>query len=106
MNVKLKDGRIFPIENGSVIALDDNGETIEVNVEDIESIVEETIDWEHRRYEIAKESIAAIMSNSDFYEQVLCINAEKNKRYIPTIISEAAVAFSDALIKELKNKKK
>lgn len=37
MNVKLKDGRVLPIEKGSYIALDNNGDTVEVRIEDIES---------------------------------------------------------------------
>lgn len=63
-----------------------------------------TVDWEQRRYEIAKEAMTAIMSNSDFYEQVLYENAEKGQRQIQKSISSAAVIFADALIQELKIK--
>ncbi|UVQ00632.1 hypothetical protein NXW51_12080 [Bacteroides fragilis] len=61
------------------------------------------IDWEQRRYEIAKETVTAIMSNEDFYHQVLCEGAEHGQRQIQTNIARAAVIFADALIKELKN---
>lgn len=62
----------------------------------------EAIDWEQRRYEIAKETVTAIMSNEDFYHQVLCEGAEHGQRQIQTNIARAAVIFADALIKELK----
>lgn len=64
-----------------------------------------TVDWEQRRYEIAKEAMTAIMSNADFYEQVLYESAEKGQRQIQTSISIAAVIFADALVEELKKKK-
>ena len=35
----------------------------------------DNIDWEQKRYEIAKETVTAIMSNEDFYHQVLCEGA-------------------------------
>lgn len=64
----------------------------------------DNIDWKQRRYEIAKEAMTAIMSNAEFYEQVLEVNAEKGQRQIQVSISEAAVIFADALIDELKKK--
>ena len=60
-----------------------------------------SIDWEQRRYETAKEAISAIMSNDDFYKQVLYEGAELNNRSIPHCIVKAAYAFADALIEEL-----
>lgn len=60
------------------------------------------IDWEQRRYEIAKESITAIMSNNEFLDLVLDIESNKNNREIPKAVGIAAVAFADALIEELK----
>lgn len=64
-----------------------------------------SIDWEQRRYEIAKETVTAIMSNEDFYHQVLCEGAEHGQRQIQTNIARAAVIFADALIEELKTEK-
>ena len=61
-----------------------------------------SIDWEQRRYEIAKETVTAIMSNEDFYHQVLCEGADHGQRQIQTNIARAAVIFADALIKKLK----
>lgn len=73
---------------------------------ELEFIKEEpckTIDWEQRRYEIAKEAICAIMSNEEFYAQVLYEGSELNgRRGIPCNVSHAAVVFADALIAELK----
>lgn len=40
MKAKLKDGRILPIEKNSLIALDNNGDTLEVSINDIECFVE------------------------------------------------------------------
>ena len=64
------------------------------------------IDWEQRRYEIAKEAITAIMSNEDFYHQVLYEGAEHGQRKIQVNIASAAVIFADALIEELKKGKR
>lgn len=61
-----------------------------------------SIDWEQRRYEIAKETVTAIMSNEDFYHQVLCEGAVRGQRQIQTNIASAAVVFADALIEELR----
>lgn len=51
-----------------------------------------TIDWEYRRYEIAKEMMAAFLSNSsrEVYEGTFKTQAEY------------AVAFADELIAKLK----
>lgn len=51
-----------------------------------------TIDWEYRRYEIAKEMMAAFLSNSsrEVYEGSFKTQAEY------------AVVFADALIEELR----
>ena len=52
------------------------------------------IDWEQRRYEIAKDILTAWYSNSDRWTSV----------GIPKDDSEAAVRYADALIKALKEK--
>lgn len=49
-----------------------------------------TIDWEQRRYEIAKDVLAAVLNAKSYYPQ------EKEA-------AELAVIYADALIKELKN---
>ena len=63
-----------------------------------------TIDWEQRRYEIAKEAMAGILSNEDSVDYA-CSEAEysKNEKHTcPKAISKYAVACADALIAELK----
>ena len=74
-----------------------------LDFKDVEEELTKEIDWEQRRYEIAKEAISAIMSNGEFYDQVLYEGAQLNgSRTIPVNISHAAVVFADALIAELK----
>lgn len=92
MKVKLKDGRVLPIEEGSLIALNNNGDTFEVNVEDINSFIDNKINWEQRRYETAKELLAAFMSNS-------CSNVFGGSKESQ---AKDAVEYADALINELK----
>lgn len=127
MKAKLKKtGEIINIAEYDIVKLDkcdSYGSPIEVPYEDVEqfyddkgiplgmpivfpSVVESnfSIDWETRRYEIAKEAMTAIMSNADFYGQVLDQSAEKGQRQIQNSISEAAVIFADALIAELQKK--
>ena len=53
---------------------------------------EKGIDWEQRRYEIAKDMIAAFLSNS--CSNVYLGNHDEQAKY--------AVTFADALIAELK----
>lgn len=62
-----------------------------------------SIDWEQRRYEIAKDSIVAIMSNYELYKQVLCEEAEVGCNVIPSAIAKASIIFADSLIRELKS---
>lgn len=92
MKAKLKDGRILPIENGSVIALDNNGETVEVYVEEIDSFINDSVDWGKRRYEITEDILAAFMSNSN----------PNVYGGLPEKKAKEAVIYADALIEELK----
>lgn len=131
MKAKLKKtGEIINIADYATVALDrcdSYGTPIELVFDEVEEFLDDkglplgfekqmkaprpiileptpTVDWEQRRYEIAKEAMTAIMSNADFYEQVLYESAEKGQRQIQTSISIAAVIFADALVKELKTK--
>lgn len=62
------------------------------DLEVIDKTEDKAVDWEQRRYEIAKEMMAAFLSNSsrEVYEGPFKTQAEY------------AVAFADALIAELK----
>lgn len=55
----------------------------------------ENIDWEQRRYEIAKDALAAQISDVEYAEN----NSEQ-------ILAKYAVKYADALIKELKGDEK
>lgn len=128
MKAKLKKtGEIINIAEYDVVKLDkcdSYGCSIEIPYEEVEqfyddkgvplgmpivfpSVIEADFDinWEQRRYEIAKESITAIMSNDDFLGLVIEVESSKNNREIPKAVSVAAVAFADALIEELKKEK-
>lgn len=97
MNVKLKDGRIFPIEENSLIALNDNGETLEVNVDEIESFGCDCIDWNERRYELAKEYSKIFINLQHEKDRIDC------GCYVPNVV-EWSVEIADALIAELQKK--
>lgn len=58
----------------------------------IQNMNQNEIDWEQRRYEIAKDVLAAFMSNS-------CDNVYSGT---PEKQSKDAVVYADALINELK----
>lgn len=55
-------------------------------------IIRPAIDWEQRRYEIAKDLLAAFLSNSN--QEVWTGNAQNQ--------AKDALHYADALIKELK----
>lgn len=103
MRLKLKDGRILPIEKGSMIALDDRGETLEVNVEDVDSVITDGINWEQRRYEIAKEMLHAIYIDDGNAERDDDSDLNFEFKSLQGSAREA-VRFADALIEELKKK--
>ncbi len=58
------------------------------------------VDWEQRRYEIAKDMMAAIMNNPDIAAGVAC--EPKVAADIPVTLAELSVTFADALIEELR----
>lgn len=118
MKAKLKKtGEIINIAEYDMVKLDkcdSYGNPIEIPYEDVEqfyddkgvplgmpivfpSVIESnfSIDWEQRRYEIAKDMIAAFMSNS-------CSNVFGGSRETQ---AKDAVEYADALIEELKKGK-
>lgn len=61
---------------------------------------EKNIDWEKRRYEIAKEAMQGILSNESI---VIMLNDKSNEYYsMAKDIGKAAVTYADSLIAELK----
>lgn len=62
---------------------------------DFEPIVENNIDWEQRRYELARVAMQGILSNPDL--------TDKGWDGIPSMI-KACICYADELIKQLKEK--
>lgn len=117
MKVRLKNGEVLNIASYYRITLescDGWGNPIEVEWKDVEQILDDDgcplgmpkfpkgriielhpdIDWEQRRYEIAKEITAALAANP--YEQMVRASGEE--------LSKWGVEIADALIEELESK--
>lgn len=60
------------------------------------------IDWEQRRYEIAKDAMCAILSNPAIVDKVT--TAGEPVRKVPAAITETSAKLADLLIEELKKK--
>jgi hypothetical protein len=60
----------------------------------------ETIDWEQRRYELAKSAMQGILS--DINQSHYACSEENYEKYIPKGIAKFAIVCADALINELK----
>lgn len=58
------------------------------------------IDWEQRRYEIAKDMMAAIMNNPDIAAGVAC--EPEPREDVPATLAKLSLTFADALVDELK----
>ena len=71
----------------------------EDNWQDLDQL--KIIDWEARRYQIAKSAMIAIMSNKEVYNMALD-ESGKRDRCVPEIMAHTACVFADALVKELK----
>lgn len=59
------------------------------------------IDWETRRYQIAKSAMIAVMGNKEVYDLALRENGT-GSICVPNVVAHAACVFADSLIKELK----
>lgn len=115
MKAKLKNGEVIKIADYDFVELehcDSYGDPIQVKWDEIEQILDDDgcplgmpkfpkgriiehhpdIDWEARRYEIAKEVTAALAANP--YEQIVRASEEE--------LSKWGVEIADALIEELK----
>lgn len=60
------------------------------------------IDWEQRRYEIAKDMMAAIMNNPDIAAGVAC--DPEPREDVPDTLAKVSLTFADALVAALKKK--
>lgn len=102
-----KTGEIANIADYARVTLDQCdswGNPIELGFDEVEILQETTsdIDWEQRRYEIAKNCINGILGNDEMKDLANDAGVEMNCRYIPTNVAKMSVAFADALIAELK----
>lgn len=57
-------------------------------------------DWEQRRYEIAKDMMAAIMNNPDITAGLAC--EPKPQEDVPATLARVSLILADALVVELK----
>lgn len=92
-----KTGEIINIAPYARVTLDlcdSYGNPIELGFDEVEILQEQTsdIDWEERRYEIAKSMIAAFLSNSN-----VAVHGDSAEEHVSD-----AVLYADALIAELK----
>lgn len=58
------------------------------------------IDWEQRRYEVAKDMMAAIMNNPDIADGIA--REPKPTEDVPVTLAKVALEFAEALVTELK----
>lgn len=65
----------------------------------------EIIDWEQRRYEIAKDAMGAFIASPD-YQLWVDNNYYESQHTAPNFVAEEAVKYADALIEELKGGEK
>ena len=91
MKVRVKEtGEIINIADYARVTLDkcdSYGNPIELSFDDVEILQEmsDNIDWEQKRYEIAKETVTAIMSNEDFLSSGFYVREQSNgQRQIQT----------------------
>ena len=66
----------------------------------------DNIDWEQRRYELAKAAMQGILSNEEEVGYA-CSGAtykENEKHTVPKAVAQFAIACADVLINELKGK--
>lgn len=121
MRAKIKaTGEIMKLADYARIVLDacdSYGNPIELSPEEVELIpdlepkrlyVQEdnfpNIDWEQRRYEIAKSAMQGILANS--HESDYRCGYKGSVKFPPKGVAEWAVEYADALIAELKKERK
>ena len=102
-------GEIINIADYARVTLDrcdSYGNPIELSFDKVEIFQErsDNIDWEQRRYELAKAAMQGILSDEEEVRYA-CSEADYKKREVRTIpksIAQFAIACADALINELK----
>lgn len=113
MKVRVKEtGEIINIADYARVTLDkcdSYGNPIELSFDDVEILQErsDNIDWEQRRYELAKAAMQGILGNEKEIN-FACSGAEYKENEIHTVpkaVAQYATACADALIEQLKKGK-
>ena len=112
MKARVKStGEIINIADYARVTLDkcdSYGSPIELSFDEVEILQErsDNIDWEQRRYELAKAAMQGILSNEEEVGYA-CSGAtykENEKHTVPKAVAQFAIACADVLINELKGK--
>ena len=112
MKARIKEtGEIINIADYARVTLDkcdSYGNPIELSFDEVEILQErsDNIDWEQRRYELAKAAMQGILSNEEEVGYA-CSGAtykENEKHTVPKAVAQFAIACADVLINELKGK--
>jgi hypothetical protein len=112
MKARIKEtGEIINISDYARVTLDkcdSYGSPIELSFDEVEILQErsDNIDWEQRRYELAKAAMQGILSNEEEVGYA-CSGAtykENEKHTVPKAVAQFAIACADVLINELKGK--
>lgn len=107
MKARLKtNGEIVEVEDlyddGTALVKDRYFKVSELDFEDFK-----TIDWEQRRYELAKAAMSGILSGQNIF-YCTCSESKNEidgKKSSPIAIAKYAIACADCLIKILKDNK-
>ena len=112
MKARIKEtGEIINISDYARATLDkcdSYGSPIELSFDEVEILQErsDNIDWEQRRYELAKAAMQGILSNEEEVGYA-CSGAtykENEKHTVPKAVAQFAIVCADVLINELKGK--
>jgi hypothetical protein len=112
MKARIKEtGEIINISDYARVTLDkcdSYGSPIELSFDEVEILQErsDNIDWEQRRYELAKAAMQGILSDEEEVSYA-CSEAtykENEKHTVPKAVARFAIACADVLINELKGK--
>jgi hypothetical protein len=102
-------GEIINIADYARVTLDrcdSYGNPIELSFDEVEILQErsDNIDWEQRRYELAKVAMQALTSNSFWMKNLgVCLDESSNRNIDAIeIVSIESINYADAMIKKLK----
>lgn len=66
----------------------------------------ETINWEKRRYELAKEAMQGLLTNKGAYYQCTSDNPSQNLGgWLPMELASFSLGYADEMIKQLRDSK-